>query len=117
MSDSKKPKLSEIQAREQASSGVNWRVIRRSGEPCIEASDGRGWPITVMQFAPFQLRDAEFIAHAKTDIPHLLDLVERMGETIDHSVHSLHFKHIGNFWNCERLGCKEARELLKEIEK
>ena len=79
MSDSKKPKLSEIRA--------------RAGNP-------------------FPSNTGQMLL---VDIPHLLDLVKRMGKTIDHSVHSLHFKHIGNFWNCERLGCKEARALLNEI--
>ena len=51
MSDSKKPTVSEIRAREQA---VPWTV---------EAI-------------------AEFMKHAKTDIPYLLDLVKRMGKAL-----------------------------------
>ena len=84
MSDTKKPKLSEIRAREQA---VPWTV---------EAI-------------------AEFMKHAKTDIPHLLNLVSRMGKALEeYGDHSGACDVSNTACTC---GWEEARALLEEVKK
>ena len=52
-----------------------------------------------------------------SDIPHLLDLVERMGESISGFIatHAHDFVPIEQS-DCTCPACMEARELLKEIE-
>ena len=86
MSDSKKPKLSEIQAREQR---VPWTV---------EAI-------------------AAFHNHSKTDIPYLLDLVERLGKSISGYIatHAHDFVPIEQS-DCTCPACIEAGALLEELE-
>ena len=89
MSDSKKPTVSVIRAREQAASkGLYETTI----------CDGSG----------------EIIK--QSDIPCLLDLVKRMGKALEqYGDHEMGCSVVEDE-NCD-CGWEEARELLKEIEK
>jgi len=107
-------KLSEIRAREQAATDGPWDRV--DGHIMASERDITNEPYDLMgAICCKEPADVEFVAHSRADIPHLLDLVERLGKAINLSTHSLHFKHPGNFWDCERLGCKEACALLLEI--
>ena len=88
MSDSKKPKLSDIRAREQAATEGPWYVGRDSLDcetpwPSRIIARGGGKHIAHLAKAGTSEKDAVFLAHSRTDIPYLLDLVERMGKVID----------------------------------
>ncbi|KKL94164.1 hypothetical protein LCGC14_1867420 [marine sediment metagenome] len=90
MSESKKPTVSEIRARDED----------MQGEESL----------------------AKFIFHARTDIPYLLDLVERMGKELGNQQCPGCEKYFsdpclrGSYQRPEPcIGCKEARALLEEL--
>ena len=87
MTDTKKPKLSEIRA----------RVDALHGPPSHHVT-------------------TQFEEHAYNDIPYLLDLVKRLGKIIDGLVFRYHCDHHGDLEDCHFHKCKEARVLLKELE-
>ena len=101
MTDSKKPTLSEIVAREQAATGGPWEYGANNEEP-----DGRIWvslgaseairgKVVFLAMGLGSLTEKEisdnirFIAHARADIPYLFDLVERMGRIIRDDVNPI----------------------------
>jgi len=126
MSDSKKPKLSEIRAREQAATEGPWRVGRDSLDcetpwpsRIIALRDGKH--IAHLAKAGTSEKDAAFLVRARTDIPYLLDLVERMGERLDsfvanHStITTMTPETHTSGYTCTCGLCKRARALLEEI--
>ena len=88
MSESKKPTVSEIRPREQAATEGPW--IRVSGlvfQPLVNQEYPNGkvrWCQSLtFEHKSREMPDAEFISHSRTDIPYLLDLVERMGKALE----------------------------------
>ena len=50
------------------------------------------------------------------DIPHLLELVERLGKITDGLVFRYHRDHYGDLEDCHFHKCREGHALLKELE-
>lgn len=147
MSETKKPKLSEIQAREQVATEGPWNVCQKhdyevlKGD-CRPCECGENYITDAVVDAQNKKRvyttqtkdDSLFIAHSRTDIPHLLDLVERLGKALEHLLSQseiCEFNNAAGSATCETCfqvgdtiasiphkpdcAVKEARALLKEI--
>ena len=56
------------------------------------------------------------VISATVAVPHLLDLVERLGKMIDNLNLRHHSDHYGLFEDCDYPKCRRVRALLKEIE-
>ena len=101
MSDTKKPTVSEIEARFNTLSKKPWQTngcyVWGAADEFIHTYNT---PILT-----------EFISHSKTDIPHLLDLVERAAIEIDVLLQDDYTKHM------RRDDVREARDLLDELKK
>jgi len=62
---------------------------------------------------PFPNRTGQIIL---SDIPYLLDLVERLGKVVEHLNFRHHCDHYGEFEDCDYPKCRRVRALLKELE-
>ena len=126
-------KLSEIRAREKAATKGPWKYCnednKEGGCQCgmigtdenhiLTSHDkwGDGPKMIYGENGPEVMRaNARFSAHSRTDIPHLLELVERLGKLMDGLVFRLHCDHHGDLEDCHFHKCKEGRTLLKETE-
>jgi hypothetical protein len=118
----KKPKLSEIRAREQAATEGPW-MHGADDKDCrvwvsLNGSKEMRGKVVLMALGTLSdeeiLNNVRFAAHSRTDIPHLLELVKRLEEALEeHGDHNLVCKADS------RPGCTcgwdKARELLQEI--
>ena len=110
-------RLAEIKAREQAAFGGPWEVLDadENGMHAV-AVDGT----VLVEVGDFC--DAEFIAHARDDIPHLLalvesltaDRVEALADAADDTdgEHS-HRPYDGVDWDCGQCWVCEVRDALR----
>ncbi len=103
-------RLEEIRKRAEAATEGPWQNVRPGGIPPGIVCDikGKPWDIT---------DDAEFISHARSDIPWLLALLAQKDE-------ALRYYELpdGHFWDCKNLTikpdkncdphCKDARAAL-----
>ena len=53
---------------------------------------------------------------ARFDVPHLLDLVKRLGRMIENLNLRHHSDHYGLFEDCDYPKCRRVRALLEELE-
>ena len=127
MSESKKPTVSEIEAREKAATEGPWNVCEQhnyevlKGE-CRGCECGENFITDAVVDAQTRQKafttqtrdDSAFIAGSRTDIPYLLDLVERMGDTLKLLYAWLDNQPDGR-GQIESKIVKEARALLEEL--
>ena len=120
MSESKKPTVSEIRAREQAATegpwdweyGVSlrtaWGLTKPNNEYVLRFQGGNDIGI-----CPDPEENMEFIQESRTDLPYLLDLVERMGKALDeYGDHTAPCDVSDTTCTC---GWEKARALLEEL--
>ena len=100
-------RLNEIEARANAATEGPWFPNRYSEdwEVCGELDDN-GNPALVASEAVGV--DAEFIAHARTDVPWLLEQVERRDKALE-AVLDLH-KEDGHGWGAGESFCTECQQ-------
>jgi hypothetical protein len=79
-------RLDAIRARCEAATPGEWRAYEERFDPCgveLQIYDTNGWakdlgPIAVLDLHCGQTDNAAFIAHARTDVPDMLDEVDRL---------------------------------------
>ena len=81
--------LQEIRDRAEAATPGPWRVVAHGEQDCLarrEITAGKHIMIAMVDCVPGVAadfdRDYAFIAHARTDVPRLLELVGEMGEAL-----------------------------------
>ena len=99
--------LQEIRDRAEAATPGPWRVVAHGEQDCLarrEITAGKHIMIARVDCVPGVAadfdRDYAFIAHARADVPRLIELVGEMAEVLES------FRDT----DCQRMGCMQCRD-------